>query len=1112
MTIKTILSLAAALTLAAQFFGCSNLSGGSVTNGAGGPNAASGGQNGAGQDGSQETVLITVSGSIDFDGAFPEEVAALVGNSLSASAEQDGLDGLARSAFPGVPSSSGLAYEVYAEEVTTSATKLSYYGTAAADGKSYTIGIPVCNSKKYAVTITAKQDGIAILSGTGEIPQVRYTTDTFKTNINITLKAARTDTGVGMVDLPVDVSDAGVASARALYTDPSDGTQKTIAGALGSGGIMTFSQGEVKTNATTGQKYIDGGLKTGAYLMTFEFYSAASYGGKLLYSFKEPVNVFDNMATNNWVQNSGEPWLAPDASGNTSCKITAALVQGYGLTDIYVDPSAADDSGSGAFYAPKKTFAAAVAMLRDDAKNYTIHINGTVAETATSTIAHRIPSSISARSLTIQGVNPPDGDGVPTDALSGGGSRETLYIAKTVPVTIKNLMITGGKAEKGGGIRADIYNCVLTLAEGAYITGNEATSPTLGGGGVYFDGKELIMLEGAVIKGNYASGNSDADKGAGGGVYLCSGKSFTMNDGVIIGNHAVGNGGGVYVKSGTFTMAGGVIGDDSKNEPSSSTGNSSNYAANGGGVYLCGGTATVDSYFYFTGGTIAYNMGVYGGGGIYAKYCDATIRGVIKCNGTYVASASGGGIYADEKSTIRLENCSILKNKTDNYNPSSNNKNGGAIYVKNNSTISNAAVVSLKGSVSIPCTGINENDVYLPSVKIAAAGVVDSYPLTIAGKLTGTGTVATITPGGNGSTLIGYDEAIQVLQLASGVTDTSIAEAACMFAVTPNGSENWAVGFDGKMIKPTIVTSSNVGDLIFNNNDYVLQLDSSMNIDDSVGNSYKVLMGKLDLIDSPGKIVLDLSNAGDIFSGVSYSVDISKNISVVVMPWDATEFSPRCFKSGSYSTSMKLKEIIVPGGSNDYFCSEDGVLYNKGKTKILRYPPAKTDANFMLPSTVTTLEEGVFYGCTYITRVTNLSQIKTTSGYLNEFFNCTALTTADLSGFTDTTLTTNFFADCTSLRTVYLSSKITKLGTTCFRNCRALEEIRFASPTPPQIRSDSFQSCPSSMSEQLTFYVPAGSQSAYLTATEPSSGTYRGFASSYNPWASSLSSMIIEEE
>nr|MCR4925342.1 hypothetical protein [Clostridiales bacterium] len=225
MTIKTILSLAAALTLAAQFFGCSNLSGGSVTNGAGGPNAASGGQNGAGQGGSQETVLITVSGSIDFDGAFPEQIAALVENSIDAGEDQAGelgLDGVARSAFPGVSSLSGVTYEVYAEDKNDS-SKRFYDGTVAADGKSYTIAIPICYGKDYYVHITVYKDGIALLSGVSA--QLRFDSlqyQTFITNASIKLTAARTDTGVGRVSLAVSDAGAGIVSAKALYTDPSD--------------------------------------------------------------------------------------------------------------------------------------------------------------------------------------------------------------------------------------------------------------------------------------------------------------------------------------------------------------------------------------------------------------------------------------------------------------------------------------------------------------------------------------------------------------------------------------------------------------------------------------------------------------------------------------------------------------------------------------------------------------------------------------------------------------------------------------------------------------------------------------------------------------------------
>lgn len=1006
MTIKTILSLAAALTLAAQFFGCSNLSGGSVTNGAGGPNAASGGQNGAGQDGSQETVLITVSGSIDFDGAFPEQIAALVENSIDAGEDQAGelgLDGVARSAFPGVSSLSGVTYEVYAEDKNDS-SKRFYDGTVAADGKSYTIAIPICYDKEYYVHITAYKDGITLLSGVSALLDFdSLQTQKFITNANIKLTAARTDTGVGRVSLAVSDAGAGIVSAKALYTDPSDSSQKTIPGTQ-TGSVWTFAQGTIKTDGE-GNPYIDGGLKSGYYPMTFEFYSAASYGGNLLYSFKEGVNVFDALATDKWVQNGAEPWFyttTSDGVKTTACQVTKAMAQGYGLTDIYVDSSAADNSGSGAFYAPKKTFAAAVAMLQDDTKNYTIHINGTLAETATSTVAHRIPSSISAKSLTICGVNSPV-DGVPTDALSGGGSRETLYIAKTVPVTIKNLKITGGRAEKGGGIRADIYNCVLTLAEGAYITGNESTDKSYGGGGVYFDGAELIMLDGAVIADNTANGGDDSVKACGGGVYLCSGKKFTMYGGVIKHNSATGYGGGVYVKSATFTMADGVIGDASMETPASSDSLRSNWAAQGGGVYLCGSGSTVDAFFYFTGGTIAYNYALLGGGGIYTTCCDATIKGLIKCNGMFTYGTGGGGILADKKSTVRLENCTITKNKTQ------KNRSGGAIYV-DKSTGDDAVVVSFKGSVSIPCTGINQNDVSVSGAKLTSYSVVFSLPLTIAGKLTGTGTVATITPSYDNSTAThGYDEDIQVLQLADGVTDTSLANVCGLFAITPNGSDTWTIGTDGKMVKSYELTSSNIGGFIFDsivsNQEYHFVIGSDVN--DSQFSSF---MGNL-CHSSANKIsensTLDLSKAtslnGLTWPTISNGIWLQKFDTVIIGP----NFSTSWYNGTNiHYVFLNVKNIVAPSNCAN-FSSDNGILFNKDKTTIVFYPGGKEGTSYTIPTSVTEIAPYTFYWATGDTTglmtIRIRANVKKIGKYafpnLNEFASSGTLTFNDPNGW-----------------------------------------------------------------------------------------------------------------
>lgn len=977
LTIKTILSLAVATLLALSFPGvflaCSNI-GDDLSREAAvqeddnqeGTGTASG-QSGTdeidGQNNAQDPVLVTVSGSLDIGGAYPEEIAALV---------DGGHDRVERSAFPGIPS--GLTYTVYAEEDTTEATKLRYEGTVAADGKSYTVGIPVTSGKKYYVYALAKQNDLVILEGKSAI--LNFSTITsFKTDANITLSATQTDTGTGCVSLTIADPDQKAVSACVCYKIDSTNYEKNLTkSGSGANTVWTLGIGEIKTDAGTGQKYIENGLKAGAHIMSFEFYSDVEASGTLLYSFTEAVNVFDNMTTNKWVQNGAEPWFnttITEGVATTTCKITAAMVTGFALTEIYVDPTVSNDNGTGSYFNPKKTFAGAVAMLHDTNANYTIYIKGTVIENANANYAHIISSTARARTLTLRGLSDLV-DGVPQDVLSGNVSRGVLFIEATFPVTIENLKLTDGRASYGGGISA--CGGDLILGKGAYITGNEANDAESGGGGVYFNGGELTMLDGAVIDGNSANSN------AGGGVYLCSGKKFTMNGGVIKGNSAAGGkGGGVYVVSATFTMTGGVIGDDSMDTPAAGLGNNcSNQASIGGGVYLCSSGTTVDTYFNFAGGTIAYNMGVSGAGGIYAKYCDATIRGAIKCNGTYGNTARGGGIWAEDKSTIRLENCSMLKNKATSHTTTTQ-INGGAIYVKGCSG-DDEVHVSLKGSVSIPCTGINENDVTLNGAKIVSTSVVNSLPLVIAGPLTGTGTVATITPGtNNGSTLLGYDEELQVLKLGSGVTDTSIAEECYKFAITPQTSpaQDWAVDSDGYLAKLTSMTSANIDS--FTVADFTEGAKVVYVFDENVTNDQiEVFTEKLyhnatgcnpDQKKVGEGSVLDFSKATKLtkigFSNWSNS-GVMQPFDIILPPKAASNL----FGSMTFVWAIENAQNVIAPPDCIYFTSENGIVYSKNKKKLCLYPGGRSEASWTVPSDVTEIG---YYAFAYGNNLKNVS-------------------------------------------------------------------------------------------------------------------------------------------
>ncbi|EAX85635.1 hypothetical protein TVAG_602280 [Trichomonas vaginalis G3] len=58
-----------------------------------------------------------------------------------------------------------------------------------------------------------------------------------------------------------------------------------------------------------------------------------------------------------------------------------------------------------------------------------------------------------------------------------------------------------------------------------------------------------------------------------------------------------------------------------------------------------------------------------------------------------------------------------------------------------------------------------------------------------------------------------------------------------------------------------------------------------------------------------------------------------------------------------------LETITLAEGSQNLEVDEFGVLYNKGKTCIIRFPPKKNAKNFKFPSETTTIGEGAFQYC-----------------------------------------------------------------------------------------------------------------------------------------------------
>ncbi len=71
---------------------------------------------------------------------------------------------------------------------------------------------------------------------------------------------------------------------------------------------------------------------------------------------------------------------------------------------------------------------------------------------------------------------------------------------------------------------------------------------------------------------------------------------------------------------------------------------------------------------------------------------------------------------------------------------------------------------------------------------------------------------------------------------------------------------------------------------------------------------------------------------------------------------------------GAFSICASLTSITVDS-ENQYYCSDDGVLYNKNKTEFICYPAGKTANTFYIPASVTSINKYAFSGSDLISVV-----------------------------------------------------------------------------------------------------------------------------------------------
>ena len=79
----------------------------------------------------------------------------------------------------------------------------------------------------------------------------------------------------------------------------------------------------------------------------------------------------------------------------------------------------------------------------------------------------------------------------------------------------------------------------------------------------------------------------------------------------------------------------------------------------------------------------------------------------------------------------------------------------------------------------------------------------------------------------------------------------------------------------------------------------------------------------------------------------------------ITIPSGVSEFEKNYIDMNPFGGCVNLTSINV-SPANNYFSSENGVLFNKDKTIIMSYPEAKNDPSYTIPNSVKIIAETAF--------------------------------------------------------------------------------------------------------------------------------------------------------
>ena len=187
-----------------------------------------------------------------------------------------------------------------------------------------------------------------------------------------------------------------------------------------------------------------------------------------------------------------------------------------------------------------------------------------------------------------------------------------------------------------------------------------------------------------------------------------------------------------------------------------------------------------------------------------------------------------------------------------------------------------------------------------------------------------------------------------------------------------------------------------------------------------------------------------VTNIGD------YALSACTSLTSVTIP-----NSVRNIGLNAFSACYSLTAIAVDS-LNSLYTAVAGVLFNKSQTTLVAYPGGKA-GSYTIPSSVTSIGDGAFEGCTNLTSITIPDSV-TGIGFC-AFMWCTKLASITIPNNV-TNIGYEAFFGCTNLTNITIPNSVTNIGFAAFSSCTSLTNVTIGTGVTT-IEDSTFAACPS---------------------------------------------------